>query len=144
MNPTRPVPEGTTSTPRASYRKLSSNEVLEIANRLKHADDINFAAIRAGVKELFGEAAHKTLLIWGSEYDDETYSHRPSDIKVWDAAGKRLRRPAAEDDYDEPLSDFFRELDFGSFIDDCESLGEMTILLNETGDLAIPDLYIKD
>ncbi len=126
------------------YRKLTKDEVLNLAQRIKHADDIDLDYIRASVKELFGDTAHKAVLYWGSEYDDENYSHRPNDIKVWNAAGKRLHRPAAEEDYDEALYEFFRDLDFGCFQDAADDLGEMTILVNETKGLDLPDLYVQE
>ncbi len=131
-----------------TYRKLTNDEVLNLAQRIKHADDIDLDYIRASVKELFGESAHKAVLYWGSEYDDENYSHRPNDIKVWNAAGKRLHRPAVQcedtDDCDEALYEFFRDLDFGCFQDADDDLGEMTILINETKGLDLPDLYVQE
>ncbi len=126
-----------------TYRKLTYDEVLEIANRIKHADSLDFDAIRDGVKELFGPTAHKAVLSFESEYNDETYDLRPNDIKVWDAAGKRLRRPAAEDDYDEQLSDFFSEIELGECGDD-DSLGDVTVFINETEGLDLPNLYIQE
>ncbi len=126
-----------------TYRKLTNDEILEIANRIKHADRIDFDDIRDGVKKLFGETAHKATLRFESEYNDEGYDLRPNEIKVWDAAGKRLRRPAAEDDYDEQLYDFFGEIELGECGDD-DSLGDVVVFINETAGLDLPNLYIQE
>ncbi len=127
-----------------TYRKLTKDEILEISNRIRYEDQIDFGFIRNSIKDLFGPTAHKIVLSWGSYYNDETNSHRPDGVTVWDAVGNELTRPPAEDDDDEELYEFFRDLDFGDFNDDIDTLGDTVIFINGTKGLDLPDLYIQE
>lgn len=124
------------------YRKLTQDEVLELASRIRFQDRVDLPAIRAGIAELF-PGAHKALLSWSSEYNDEGYDLRPNEIQVWDKAGQLLVRPDAKTDYNDSLYQFFNEVE----IADCgqnDSMGDMTVFIKETKGLDLPDLFVKE
>ncbi len=127
-----------------TYRKLTSEEVLELASRIRYADELDLDVARAGIRDLFGPTAHKATFHFGTEYDDENHYHRASEVTVWDKAGRPLTRPVDEDDYDEQLSDFFRELSFGETVESDPGLGEITVFVNDTKGLDLPALYIQE
>lgn len=126
-----------------TYRRLTKDEILQLTTRIRYEDRLDMGAIRAGILDLFGPTAHKALLQWGSEYNDETNDLRITEIAVWDAAGKRLKREVAEDDYDEELSDFFTEVEAGECGDN-DSIEDMVVYVKDTGGLDLPDLWAKE
>ena len=125
-----------------TYRRLTKDEVLSLATRIRYEDDLDFAAIRKGIKALFGPTAHKATLSFDSEYNDEGYDLRPNDIKVWDAQGELLVRPQDEDGYDEELSEFFSDIEV-SDVSESDSMDDITLFVIETKPLKLPDLYVE-
>ncbi len=132
------------STYSPNYRKLTKDEILDISAQLQFEDRIDLNEVREGVTRLFGPTAHKAVLGFENEYNDETQDLRPTDIKVWDANGKRIKRPKAEDDWDEELYDFYREIQ----ISDCgqnDELPDLTIFMDDTNKrLKLTDLYVQE
>ncbi len=123
-----------------NYRKLTQEEIIQISAHIRYSDRMDIDAIRQGVIRLFGDKAHKARLQWGSEYDDENNHLRITEIAVWDAAGKRLKR---EDDWDEELSDFFTEVEAGE-CGDSDSIEDMVVYVKDKGGLDLPDLWVKE
>lgn len=128
-----------------NYRKLTNDEVLELANRIKFEDRLDLDMIRKGVVELFGPTSHKAMIGgWNAEYNDENYDLRPSEIKVWDSAGKRVKRlKTVVNDWDDELTDFFCDIEIPDTRED-ESMSDVTVFINETVGLELPALFIKE
>ncbi len=126
------------------FRRLTKDEILDIANRIRFEDQLDLDVIREGVTQLFGERAHKATLVFDSHYNDEGYSARPSEIKVWDANGRRLKgvaQPEGETPFEDALYDLFSDVEISDTGEDC-SMGDVTVFIKAVGGLELEDLYV--
>ncbi len=130
-----------TKTP-TGFRRLTEDEILELASRIRYQDRVDLTSIREGITQLF-PGAYKATLIWEGVYNDETTDLRPTDITVWDAKGNEIKRDIPEDDWDEELDDFAREVEIGEAGEN-DSMGEMTLFMADTKGLDLPALYIRE
>ena len=121
-----------------NYRKLTNEEVLELASKIKYSDKLDFDGIKELVKKFYPNP-HKIVASFDSQYNDEGYNLCLEDISVYDINGNLVELP---DDYDE---DKYWDAKYDLKIRDCgenESVGDIVLFMNESG-LQLPDLYVQ-
>lgn len=126
-----------------SFRKLTKDEIVAISNRLKYEDQLDLPAIREAIKQLFGPAAHRVVLDYQCEYNDEGYDLQPTTIKVYNSNDKKIKPldPQQWEDNDEwEFRSDFEIPDVGS----SQEMGEITVFINEAKTLEVADLFVAE
>ncbi len=124
-----------------NYRKLNSEEIIQLAAKLKYVDLIDLKKLCDGVIKFFGATASKVKLIIGSEYNDQTYDLKISDIKVTDLKGKTLNY---NEDHEDNYYDW--KYDLIESQEAPEDLEVSNIVIDiKTGKIEkVPDLYVLE
>lgn len=121
-------------------KKLTIEEIKSVVNLIKFIEEVDLDEVVAGIKELFGDEAYRAVLEFNSEYNDESYDMRCSEITVYTKSGEKLKGNYENYDWEAQLCDL--RYDLGSGECGSETDGH-TVELFLDGRKLIPDLYSK-